>query len=48
VHYANPLPDTDSSGVLMHYTTTPELADIQNYANVVAVRPRAREARATP
>lgn len=36
VHYANPLPDTDSSGVLMHYTTTPELADIQNYANVVA------------
>lgn len=36
VHYANPLKDMDSSGVLMHYTTTPEIAQINQYASVVA------------
>lgn len=36
VHYANPLPDLDSAGVRMYYTTTPKLASISYYAGVVS------------
>jgi len=36
VHYANPLPDNDNSGVRMYYTTTPAQAKISHFAGVIA------------
>jgi hypothetical protein len=36
VHYAKPLPDPDSSGVRMYYTTTPQEAGITHFSGVVS------------